>query len=96
MRSPLFGYGLSYTTFARSNLHVSAGSVSKTGTLTVSADLTNTGSVAGDGLVQLYTHQDGTSSTGGLQGPSSRFTSHPQGPLRSRSGRRGANPPPRP
>ena len=34
MRSPLFGHGLSYTTFALSNLHVSAGSVSKTGTLT--------------------------------------------------------------
>jgi beta-glucosidase len=56
-----FGYGLSYTTFALSNLHVSAGSVSKGGTLTVSADLTNTGSVAGDDVVQLYTHQDGTS-----------------------------------
>ena len=56
-----FGYGLSYTTFALSNLHLSAGSVSTTGTLTVSADLTNTGSVAGDDVAQLYTHQDGTS-----------------------------------
>ena len=56
-----FGYGLSYTTFALSNLHVPAGSVSTAGTLTVSADLTNTGSVAGDDVVQLYTHQDGTS-----------------------------------
>jgi beta-glucosidase len=56
-----FGYGLSYTTFALSNLHVSAGSVSTKGTLTVSADITNTGSVAGDDVVQLYTHQDGTS-----------------------------------
>jgi beta-glucosidase len=56
-----FGYGLSYTTFALSNLRLSAGSVSASGTLTVSADLTNTGSVAGDDVAQLYTHQDGTS-----------------------------------
>jgi beta-glucosidase len=56
-----FGYGLSYTTFALSNLHLSAGSVSTTGRLTVTADLTNTGSVAGDDVAQLYTHQDGTS-----------------------------------
>jgi beta-glucosidase len=56
-----FGYGLSYTTFALTNLHLSAGSVSAAGTLTVSADLTNTGSVAGDDVAQLYTHQDGTS-----------------------------------
>jgi beta-glucosidase len=56
-----FGYGLSYTTFALSNLHVPAGGVATTGTLTVSADITNTGTVAGDDVVQLYTHQDGTS-----------------------------------
>jgi beta-glucosidase len=56
-----FGYGLSYTTFSLSNLHMSAGSVSTTSKLTVSADITNTGSVAGDDVVQLYTHQDGTS-----------------------------------
>ena len=56
-----FGYGLSYTTFSLSNLHLSAGSVSTSGSLTVTADLTNTGSVAGDDVAQLYTHQDGTS-----------------------------------
>jgi beta-glucosidase len=56
-----FGYGLSYTTFSLSNLHLSASSVSTSGTLTVSADITNTGSVAGDDVVQLYTHEDGTS-----------------------------------
>lgn len=56
-----FGYGLSYTTFALSNARTSAGSVSATGTLTVSADITNTGTVAGDDVVQLYTHEDGTS-----------------------------------
>src|SRR5205823_11672816 len=32
-----FGYGLSYTTFSLSNLHVSAGSISKSGKVTVSA-----------------------------------------------------------
>jgi beta-glucosidase len=56
-----FGYGLSYTTFSVSNVHLSSASVSRSGTLKVSADVTNTGSVAGDDVVQLYTHQDGTS-----------------------------------
>jgi hypothetical protein len=56
-----FGYGLSYTSFSLASLHLSAGSISTSGTLTVSADITNTGSVAGDDVVQLYTHQDGTS-----------------------------------
>ncbi len=55
-----FGYGLSYTTFALSNLHLSASRLSPSGTLKVTADLTNTGSVAGDDVAQLYTHQDGT------------------------------------
>jgi beta-glucosidase len=56
-----FGYGLSYTTFSVSGLHLSSGSVSRSGTITVSANVTNTGSVAGDDVVQLYIHQDGTS-----------------------------------
>ncbi len=51
-----FGYGLSYTNFALSNLHLSSSSVSTKGTVTVSADITNTGSVAGDDVVQLYIH----------------------------------------
>jgi beta-glucosidase len=49
-----FGYGLSYTTFKFSNLHVSPTSVSPRGTVTVSADVTNTGSVAGTDVAQLY------------------------------------------
>jgi beta-glucosidase len=56
-----FGYGLSYTTFSLSNLHVSAGSVGANSTVTVTADLTNTGSVPGDDVAQLYIHEDGTS-----------------------------------
>ena len=56
-----FGYGLSYTTFALSNLHLSASSIPANGTLTVTADLTNTGSRAGDDVAQLYIHESGTS-----------------------------------
>ncbi len=56
-----FGYGLSYTTFTLSNLHLSAPSISRSGSLTVTADLTNTGTAAGDDVAQLYIHQDGTS-----------------------------------
>jgi beta-glucosidase len=49
-----FGYGLSYTTFAFSNLRVSPASVSVNGTVTVRADLTNTGQTAGTDVAQLY------------------------------------------
>jgi len=52
-----FGFGLSYTTFAVDNLKVSAPQVKVGGTVTVTADVTNTGSVAGDEVVQLYIHQ---------------------------------------
>jgi beta-glucosidase len=52
-----FGYGLSYTTFAFSNLKVGVGPVKVGGTATVSVDVANTGSVAGDEVVQLYVHQ---------------------------------------
>ncbi len=56
-----FGYGLSYTTFSLSNLRLSSGSVSAGGSLTASANITNTGSVAGDDVVQLYVHESDTS-----------------------------------
>jgi beta-glucosidase len=51
-----FGYGLSYTTFKFGNLQVSPSSVSRHGTVTVTADVTNTGSVAGTDVAQLYIH----------------------------------------
>jgi len=56
-----FGYGLSYTTFALSNLHLSASSIPASSTLTVTADITNTGTRTGDDVVQLYVHESGTS-----------------------------------
>jgi beta-glucosidase len=56
--SPLypFGYGLSYSSFTFSNLRVSPATVSANGTVTVQADVTNTGSTAGADVVQLYIH----------------------------------------
>ncbi|MHB9012869.1 MAG: glycoside hydrolase family 3 C-terminal domain-containing protein [Ignavibacteriaceae bacterium] len=52
-----FGYGLSYTTFKFSNLVVPS-SVPLGQNITVTVDVTNTGSVAGDEVTQLYlSHQ---------------------------------------
>ncbi len=56
-----FGYGLSYTTFSLSGLHLSSGSVPRGGSVRASATITNTGSVAGDDVVQLYIHESDTS-----------------------------------
>ena len=51
-----FGYGLSYTQFAYSNLHLSQQALGKDETLRITFDVTNTGAVDGDEIVQLYTH----------------------------------------
>ncbi|MBC8876281.1 MAG: glycoside hydrolase family 3 C-terminal domain-containing protein [Planctomycetes bacterium] len=49
-----FGHGLSYTDFRYSNLRLSAEQISPDGTVTVSVDVQNSGSRAGDEVVQLY------------------------------------------
>ena len=49
-----FGYGLSYTTFAYSNLRLSAQRLTDRDTLTVTVDVTNTGKAFGKEVVQLY------------------------------------------
>jgi beta-glucosidase len=49
-----FGHGLSYTNFEYSNLQVSPQTIKPAGNVTITADITNTGTVAGDEVVQLY------------------------------------------
>lgn len=49
-----FGHGLSYTTFEYSNVRVSADVLNDGGTVTVYADIKNTGDRAGREVVQLY------------------------------------------
>jgi beta-glucosidase len=51
-----FGHGLSYTTFAYSDLTVSPGQVDSHGAVQIACRVTNTGAVAGDEVVQLYLH----------------------------------------
>lgn len=51
-----FGYGLSYTDFAYSNLKLSSNNLNYGDSILISADITNTGKVAGDEIVQLYVH----------------------------------------
>ena len=52
-----FGYGLSYTTFDYSDLKLDKTSMKDTESVTVSLDVTNTGSRAGKEVVQIYVGQ---------------------------------------
>jgi len=52
-----FGFGLSYTTFAFSSLRAATPKVKVGGSTEVLVDVTNTGAVEGDEVVQLYIHQ---------------------------------------
>jgi len=52
-----FGFGLSYTRFAIDNLRVAEPQIEVGQSVAVTVDVTNTGPVAGDEVVQLYIHQ---------------------------------------
>ncbi len=56
-----FGFGLSYTTFQYSNLTLTPTTISSDGWVHVTADVTNTGAVAGDEVAQLYIGYPGSS-----------------------------------
>jgi len=52
-----FGFGLSYTTFKVSDLQLSKRTLPAGRSLEATAQVTNTGGLAGDEVVQLYIHQ---------------------------------------
>jgi len=52
-----FGWGLSYTTFKYSNLKLAQETIGPEGRTKVAVDVTNTGSMRGDEVAQLYIHQ---------------------------------------
>jgi beta-glucosidase len=52
-----FGYGLSYSTFKFDHLKLTKASMKAGETTEVSVDVTNTGTVAGDEVAQVYIHQ---------------------------------------
>lgn len=56
-----FGFGLSYTEFRYSNLKIEKSEMLDTDTLSVSVDITNTGSRKGKEVVQLYVEPSGNS-----------------------------------
>jgi beta-glucosidase len=58
-----FGWGLSYSTFKYANLRATPDSIGPQGRTTVSADVTNSGAVRGDEVVQLYIRDDVSSVT---------------------------------
>ncbi len=49
-----FGFGLGYTTWRHTNFQLKETNLASAGTLQVTVDVTNTGRVAGDEVVQLY------------------------------------------
>jgi len=58
-----FGYGLSYTTFAYTNLQTTPAEITAGGNVSVSCTVTNSGAVAGDEVVQLYLRDEVSSVT---------------------------------
>jgi len=55
-----FGHGLSYTSFRYANLRISSSRLREDGEATVSVEVTNTGSRAGDEVVQMYVQHVGS------------------------------------
>jgi beta-glucosidase len=55
-----FGFGRSYTTFGYANLALSATEIAPDGSVRVAVDVTNTGGMAGDEVVQLYVSYRGS------------------------------------
>jgi beta-glucosidase len=55
-----FGYGLSYTSFAYSNLRVDGDALRQGGKTSVQFDVKNTGTREGDEVVQLYVAHHGS------------------------------------
>lgn len=57
-KAPLyaFGHGLSYTGFDYARLRITPVHTAAGETVTIAVDVTNAGAVAGDEVVQLYTH----------------------------------------
>lgn len=53
-----FGHGLSYTTFAYQRLRLDRDTIGSADTLTITVDVTNTGTRAGDEVVQLYVQDE--------------------------------------
>ena len=64
-REPLwsFGFGSSYTTFALADLKIASPTIGPAGRTDVTVRVTNTGSRAGDEVVQLYIHDQVSSVT---------------------------------
>ena len=58
-KTPLFafGFGLSYTTFAYSNIRISPSPAYVGDLITVTVNIKNTGTVAGDQVAELYVHE---------------------------------------
>jgi beta-glucosidase len=55
-----FGFGLSYTTFHYANLTVAPAALQPGGRLVVTADVSNTGALAGDEIAELYVSATGS------------------------------------